>query len=238
MEIVNAIIAFLKSSELKKYGEESLENFVSVLTGDFYIAPLKQFATTGKLLFSIPDILFWDKMHRFLLGTYSDFSYQQKIFERFSTDDEYRDFTKRQLHFINEIDDDKKIDFFAQLTQALALDMIDLPLYFKLASILNATIREELEYLSANIKYKNFPSNVFVIALMQHGLIMKTNATWGNIGKTAGEGDVFDFTLLAHCLDKFSIDFQNAEKYSYADERVELAKLSTDGLHSMHVTFI
>lgn len=215
MELATKIASFIKSDEVKKYKEETIENIAAIiLTGDA-ISVGKQLISTGKLVLSIPDIIFWAKMRRFLLGSYANFSEQIKMSEKFDDDNRWNDFTKRQIYIINELDDDKKIDFFSNLTRAVLFGLIDLPLYFKLANILKATTREELMYLRDHIETKTHSENVYINSLASHGLAATFLMDAG--GNTRVDGiNRYRFTSLAHSLDKFAISFQNEDKYSYS----------------------
>jgi len=228
-EILEAIAVVVKSKELKEYADSSVENFASVVLGGRLVSAKKQIESTTNLLFSIPDILFWDKMKCFLCGTYSDFNFQKKIFEKFS-EEEWIDFTKRQIHIVNEIEDDAKIAYFSNLTKSFAQNFIDLPLYFKLAKALQGTTREELRYLSTNINRRESPKDIFMMSLMQYGLATSYNLYELNWSGSIAP-DIIDFTMLAHCMDRFAIDFENEDKYSYDEAMLKLVDLPTDGLH-------
>jgi len=234
-EIHSDIAGVIKSKELKEYADGSVEDFASMVLEGSIVSAAKQIGATIDFLFSVPDILFWDKMKRFLCGTYSDFEFQKKMFEKFSNK-EWMDFTKRQIHIINEIDDDAKVVYFSNLTKSLAQDFIDLPLYFKLAQVLQATTREELEYLSANINRRKSPRDVFMISLVQIGLATSYDPSQGFLRfSTTARQDVVDFTKLAHCLDRFAIAFGNEDKYSYDEVMLKLADLPTEGFHQVKI---
>lgn len=113
LEIVNRVSAVVKSKALRDYSNESVENFASLFTGDI-LAPVKQGVATIKLVLSVPDILFWDKMQRFLTETYTDFEEQIKLCRKFSDDDKYQDFTKSQIQIIDVLNDDKKVDYLKE----------------------------------------------------------------------------------------------------------------------------
>ena len=65
------------------------------------------------LVFHAPTVLFWDKMQRYMFGTFRDYREQVKMAEKFCLDNgDYEKFVKKQIHLINEINDDKKVIFF------------------------------------------------------------------------------------------------------------------------------
>ena len=240
LKIVNSISAVVKSKELKNYRNESVENFADLFTGDI-LAPVKQGVATIKLVLSVPDILFWDKMQRFLTGTYEDFAEQIKMCQKFGDDDKYQDFTKRQIQIINELNDDKKVDYFAKLTRSVLLELIDIPLYFKLASLLSAATREELDYLKDNINYSGSLNMIYLESLQRYGLAI--------LQKTIPVNEEVDddscFTPLALCLDKYCLDMGNEQKYKYCDgmvkyedidvvkTKVEIPRISEDDIQQM-----
>lgn len=77
-------------------------------------------------------------MQRYMFATFRDYAEQVKMAGKFSEDNkDYERFVKRQIHLINEIDDDKKVDYFAQLTSCYLLTEMDNALYYKLAKFLN-----------------------------------------------------------------------------------------------------
>ena len=62
---------------------------------------------------------------------------------------DYNDFVKRQIHLINEINDDKKVDYFAQLTRCYLLYEMEDALFYKLARFITLCTPEELEYIDS-----------------------------------------------------------------------------------------
>jgi len=207
-DIANNIVIATKSKEFKDFKDKSLEIWIGTIGGPVS----EQFIEAGKFIISVSDIIFWDKMKRFLLGTYIDYEAQINMSAKFSRDNEdWIDFTKRQIHILNEIDDDIKIDYYANCTRAFLLEMIDKPLYFKLATILKSTVREDLDYLAKNIDNKGqLPYNIYSLSLTQHGLVsVSYSSGYGGTGKRHQ-----NFTPLAECVDKFAINF-GSDRYTY-----------------------
>lgn len=86
-------------------------------------------------------------MQRYFFGTFRDYSEQVKMSVEFTEDNsEYEAFVKKQIHLINEMNDDRKIDYFAMLTRCLLLNDMKYDLYYKLARFINICTSEELEY--------------------------------------------------------------------------------------------
>lgn len=104
-----ALVAFLKNNTIKEYaGEAFWEVIKAVISGD--VGTLIDVAPNVKnIVFHAPTVLFWDKMERYLLGTFRDFEDQVKMAAKFSQDNsEYERFVKKQMNLINELNDDKK----------------------------------------------------------------------------------------------------------------------------------
>lgn len=96
---------------LKELAKKSALGLASAVTG---------FPVTGaiKFVLGLPDRIFWGKMSLFLNGILKDSDIQIKLSEYFNKDNAgYEKYTKRLIHIINSIDDDKKIDYFADLTR-------------------------------------------------------------------------------------------------------------------------
>lgn len=137
------IAVFLKSRDLKEFRGDLFGNiFKSVVLKDVEAAG-DIAVDTKQFIYQMPNILFWDKMERFIYGVYHNYEEQVKMAQRFS-DEKYVEFTKRQMQLVNSINDDKKIDYFANLTRAFLFECIDMGLYFKLSEILSRCTREEL----------------------------------------------------------------------------------------------
>lgn len=120
----------------------------------------------------MPTVIFWNKIKRFFCGTFSDYSEQVKMASRFNDDnDNYVEFVKKQIYFIDKLDDEIKIDYFANLTRCLLLSEMEISLYFKLAQLLGQCTPYELEYMrKTGIEDKQINSAI-VSSLYQFGLV-------------------------------------------------------------------
>lgn len=152
------------------------------------------------ILFHIPTVLFWDKMERYLFGTFKDRDEQTKMAEKFDSDNsQYEDFVKKQIHLINEMNDDRKIDYFAMLTRCFLLTEMENALYYKLAHFINICTPEELEYIKLLDYDKKSEINTIISSLYQYGLFEQV---------TRDSGDV-DYVLsgFAKALKENSLNF-------------------------------
>ena len=116
------------------------------------------------LEFNTPTVLYWDKMWRYTNGVIRDPADQVKLAEKFYHDEpKYKEFVKRQMSLINEINDDKKIDYFAMLTRCFLYTEMDEHLYLKLAKFLSMCTPGELVFLR-DLRYDDRIENSMLTA--------------------------------------------------------------------------
>lgn len=171
---LTAFSALVHDEDLQNYAGDAFLNFIKAVTFNDVEAGVKTVADVQQILFHIPTVLFWDKMKRYLYGTFKDFGDQIKLAEKFHDDNpKYHQFVKRQIHLINELDDDEKIDYFAQLTRSFLITGLEESLFFKLTKFLNICTPYELAFLK-NVEY-NYSStnNVVISSLYQYGLFVQ-----------------------------------------------------------------
>lgn len=119
----------------------------------------------------LPIRMFWYKVKRFLSGTFYDYEDQIKMAARFDpTNDDYPKYIEKLIYTIDQTDDDKKIDWFASLTRAFLLELIDESLFWKLTQYLKLCTSDELEFVKACPDEYAGPLNVMVSALYYYGL--------------------------------------------------------------------
>ena len=128
---ITALKTILSDEDLQQYSGEGFWNLIqAVVLSDPFTGTLA-LNNIRELIFHIPTILFWDKMKRYLLGTFSCFEDQVRMAEKFNNDNNsYTAFVKKQIHLINEIDDDQKVDYFAALTRCFLLTQLEEGLFF------------------------------------------------------------------------------------------------------------
>ena len=129
----------------------------------------------AELVFHTPTVLYWNKMWRYMCGIFRDGADQVKMAERFEDDNpKYKAFVEKQMHIVNELNDDEKIDYMAQLTRCYLFGCVEENLYLKLAKFLDMCTPGELEFL-AGIPYGFSSKNTIMISsLYQYGLFMQS----------------------------------------------------------------
>lgn len=179
---ISALTTILKNEDLQNYAGDAFLNLIKVITMGDVEAGLTAAKDIGEIIFHTPTILFWDKMKRYLYGTFMDYNEQVKMAEKFNVDNNrYEEFVKRQIHLINEMNDDKKIDYFAMLTRSYLLTDLENALFYKLANFINICTPNELEYLQNISDDFKSDNNVMISSLYQYGLFVQKEKETGGI---------------------------------------------------------
>lgn len=168
-----AIATLIRDEDLKQYAGDAFWNFIQSVIMKDPSSGLSSIKNVKDLVFHVPTLLFWDKMYRFLFGTYHNFGEQVKMANHFDHDfEKYKAFTKKQINLINQFEDDEKVDYFANLTRAFLFECIsDIGLYFKLAKFLSLCTTEELMFVMESSHNLGSKNNAMISALYQHGLV-------------------------------------------------------------------
>lgn len=179
---VTALTAILKDKDIREYSGDAFWNIIkAVVLGDVG-ALLDATNDLKNILFHTPTVLFWDKMQRYLFGAFRDYSDQVKMSAKFTEDNsEYEAFVKKQIHLINEMNDDRKIDYFAMLTRCFLLTDMEDALYYKLARFINICTPEELEYIKSFDYDKKSEINAVISSLYQYGLFDQAEKEHGGV---------------------------------------------------------
>lgn len=179
---VTALTAILKDKDIREYSGDAFWNIIkAVVLGDVG-ALLDATNDLKNILFHTPTALFWDKMQRYLFGTFRSYSDQVRMSAKFTEDySEYEAFVKKQIHLINEMNDDRKIDYFAMLTRCFLLTDMEDALYYKLARFINICTPEELEYIKSFDYDKKSEINAVISSLYQYGLFDQAEKEHGGV---------------------------------------------------------
>lgn len=171
-EQVKEFVALVKNDDLKEYAGDAFWNFVAAIISKDPVAGALTIKDVKQLIIHMPTAIFWDKMRRFLMGTFRDYSEQVKMASYFNNDEKrYAEFVKKQIYLIDELDDEKKIDCFAMLTRCMLIEEMDISLYFKLAQFIKQCTFYELEYMRETSVSKKQKNSAMVSSLYQYGLL-------------------------------------------------------------------
>lgn len=182
-ELVDNLVAILKSKETKKFAHQSTENIAKMCLKKDGVSGGKQVVNTVQYVGGIRDILFWDKMRVWLENTYSSPEMETEISSKFTEDEaKYKKYTKRQIEYIAQTDEEEKIIYYSNLTRAWLIGLYDTAVYFKLAYLLKVFTLEELEYLKENFTENEIDEvNFYIREFSLYGLIdVLENTNLGN----------------------------------------------------------
>ena len=165
----------LTDEDLQKYAQDSFWGLVQAVVASDPFAAMAAGKDIKELVCHMPTILFWDKMKKYLMGTFYNYEDQVKLAQKFDCEENgaYDTFVKQQIHIINSLDDDMKVDFFAALTRSFLLTDLEKPLFFKLCKYISMCTVDELLFLKECPSDIHCSNSVQVSALYQYGLFVQ-----------------------------------------------------------------
>lgn len=214
-KISNGIIAIVKNDNIKEFAHKKVIDLVDAILSESQVSAISTIDDVRKLLWQIPNALFWDKMFRFMTSTFSDYEYQIRMCEKFQTDNNrYKEFVKKLIQVIEKLDFDEKVDWFANLTRSFLMELLNEDEYFKLSFALRQISSQDLLYLKELVTEKDKSENGILNILYQHSLTNKyTPNTCGSVDS------VYNISELGIKLLKYGLDMQNKETYKMADNK-------------------
>lgn len=175
--------SILSDEDLQKYKDDCFWSLIEAVVSADPLSGVLAVKNIKDLIVHFPTIVFWDKMKRYLMGTFTCYEDQVKLASKFDPDsDEFTTYVKRLVHLINAIDDDKKIDYFSDLTRCFLLTELSQPLYFKLSKLLVTCTPEELDFLRDFPREDTTKNTAMVSMLYQYGLFIEGNDAKGEEG--------------------------------------------------------
>ena len=173
---IATLTTILKDKDIHNYMGDTFWNIIKAVSLGDIGALLDSSIDIKNMLFHAPSVLFWDKVQRYMFGTFRNYAEQVKMAGKFNEENmDYEKFVKRQIHLINEINDDKKVDYFAQLTRCYLLTEMENALYYKLARFLIMCTPEELDYIASFDYEETTNLTAMVSSLYQYGLFERLN---------------------------------------------------------------
>lgn len=169
---VQALGTIMKSSETRTLMSEGAFSLMKCVLFNDYGSGADSAKAAATLVFHTPTMLYWDKMWRYMCGVYMNPEDQIKLAEKFYDDNpKYEAFVKKQMHMINELNDDAKIDYYAQLTRSYLLTELQDGLYLKLAKFLSMCTPTELQFLEETPIEARLNNSMMAASLYQYGLL-------------------------------------------------------------------
>ena len=201
--VTNGIVAIINDYDIREIGKKSVLDFANFVVNKDHVSLVETIDDTRKFLWQIPNAIFWDKMYRFMIGTYSDYECQVKMCEKFQVDNKKaKEFIKKQIQIIEKLDFDCKVIWFSNLTRAFLLEFINEQEYFKLSFALRMISAEDIEYIKSLVDVKDVNENSVLNLFYQHSLVNKhTPNTCGSISSE------YNISELGAKFVKYGIDF-------------------------------
>lgn len=192
--------AILSDEDLQNYAGDGFWNLIQAVVTSDPFSGATAMKNAKELVFHMPTVLFWDKMKRYLTKTFHCYKDQVKMAGKFYPDQnvKYQEFVKRQIHLLNSLDDDMKVDFFAALTRCFLLTELELPFFSKLSKFISICTVEELLFLKdCPADYKG-GNSVMISSLYRYGLFVQD--TDDDADTTYYELSDFAQALKQNCL--------------------------------------
>ena len=208
-EFISNVAGVIKDKDIQKLAVEGAENlFLGLVAKDITAIPTVA-KNTKEIILSVPNIIFADKMYRFLTKAFSDYEMQIKFAARFNRDDpKYYDTVKKIVQIVDKIDFDEKIEWFANLTRAVCLECIDIDKYIKLSTAVSMLTVEDLKALKYYYGRTDEIENPTLSNYYSYGLTTKITPTTYKTLTSKHTLSTSGVELL-----KYGVDFDNCESY-------------------------
>ena len=201
--VTNGVTSLIENNKIKDLIGKTTFDLVRIIFSKDPSSYIDFFSDTSKLLWQLPNAIFWDKMYRFLIGTYSDYECQIKMCQKFQEDTKhYKEFVKKQIQIIDKLDFDCKVEWFSNLTRARLMELISENEYFKLSFALKMISAEDLLYIKTVSRSKDIEENSVLSLFYQHSLVDKFTPTTS--GYSVSE---YNISVLGKKLLRFGITF-------------------------------
>ena len=202
-KITSGLATIINDYDVREISKKSVLDFANMVVNNDTISLVEFIDDTRKLLWQIPNAVFWDKMYSFMIGTYSDYECQVKMCEKFQVDNKKaKEFIKKQIQIIEKLDFDCKVIWFSNLTRAFLLEFINEQEYFKLSFALRMISAEDIEYIKSLVNLEDVSENSVLNLFYQHSLVNKhTPNTCGSISSE------YNISELGAKFVKYGIDF-------------------------------
>ena len=215
--IVDNLSKIFKAKQTKEFAKNSAENIARVCLLKDGESGIKEAVEVVRYVGSIKDILFWSNIKKWLEETCKEPELEVELSTKFTQDEEnYKEYAKRQIQFIAQIDEEKKIELYANLTRAWLMGYIDKTLYFKLAYLLKVYTLEELDYLKNNYTCNEIETvNYYIREFSLYGLMDIDTMT-------DQRNSIYKYSMLAKIFREVCL--------CYEEEKIEYVNLGLEDL--------
>ena len=96
-EQLKELALIVKNDDLRKYAGNAFWNLIQAVISKDPVSGTLAGKDVKQIVFHMPTVIFWNKIKRFLQGTYKDYEEQVKMASQFNNDNEkYAEFVKKQ----------------------------------------------------------------------------------------------------------------------------------------------
>ena len=97
-EQLKELALIVKNDDLRKYAGNAFWNLIQAVISKDPVSGTLAGKDVKQIVFHMPTVIFWNKIKRFLQGTYKDYEEQVKMASQFNNDNEkYAEFVKKQI---------------------------------------------------------------------------------------------------------------------------------------------
>lgn len=116
------------------------------------------------------------------------------------------------------MEEDEKVDCFSNLMRSCLLELIDIPLCFKLVNILKRLTVDELVWLNNNVKKNINRLDIYVESCISNGLVKM-------ILSTPDGNNKYEFTELAQLFVNYAL-FLDTEKFESSEKMLTMSSIT------------
>ena len=205
MTFTDKIKGLITDGTVQEASVNFLEDSADAILGDPVAVGKLMLALTASPFF-LRDRLFWTKVEAFLNGVYLSEDDCADLRAKLTENGETRSNSLRLVECIDRAETQRKIRYLINATRCLLADFIDRSTYFRICRAITHTLEEDLVFLGEHLYETDLSYSAYVQGLLTAGL-MYQSVIDGN-----GE-QKYSFTPLAEIVDRFSINYDNVERY-------------------------
>lgn len=218
MGIVNSIV---KSSEIKEYGKNVLENLATVIISGDIVALGKLLIEIINSPYFIREQIFWQNFSEYLDNACANEEDLIKLSAKLAEDGNSSENAKRIIKLVDDAGTKQKAIYISNLTRAYCMENITQNKFFKLSQCIVRLTDEDLEFLKEYISRKVIETDEEYIDDFRNCGLLK---------EVAGG---FAYTKRAFELKKYSLCFGHDVAIPEIQERqmhsnIELEQVSDD----------
>lgn len=227
------------SSELREEGIQIVKDLCKVVSGDRGAIP----GLSTKILslpFFIQNLRFWDKVERFIEGSFLS-EYDGLKFSAILADGKNsEDDALRLISIIDRCETNLKIRYIINATRSILTGKINRSKYFRIMKAICDTLEEDLAFLGEEISKENMGIESFICSPEFLGL-QQAGLAYRSVQDSSFEEEAVDrysFTQLAKDVSDYAINYENPEKktkMSKKEQRTEIRMptISTQDIEEM-----